>query len=43
MCDGRVRAFDDGMVARYLEKVFVREDGYDVMFKAGVCIRVPLE
>ena len=40
MNDGVVKSFDNDMAARYLEKVFVREDGYDVMFKAGICVRV---
>ena len=36
--DGRVKAFDHDMVTRYLEEVVVRDDSYEVRFKAGICV-----
>ena len=37
---GRVRKFHEEMVLRHVEKVLVRENGYEVQMKAGVTISV---
>lgn len=33
---GALSYFDDGLIVRYLDSVTVREEGYDVRFKAGI-------
>ena len=33
-------AINDGVVIRYLDKVVVKDDGYEVAFKAGVTVEV---
>ena len=38
--NGRMDAFNNDLVTRYLDKVVVRDDGYEVAFKAGVKIEV---
>ena len=38
--DGSMAGFDNDLVIRYLDKVVVREEGYDVVFKAGVTVEV---
>ncbi|MDO5456708.1 MAG: recombinase family protein, partial [Eubacteriales bacterium] len=34
--NGRMEAFNNDLVIRYLDKVAVKDDGYEVVFKAGV-------
>ena len=34
--NGKIKKFDDGLVVRYLDKVIVNEDGYEVVLKGGV-------
>ena len=38
--DGQMEAFNNDLVIRYLDKVVVKEDGYEVIFKAGVTVEV---
>ena len=38
--DGRMEAFNNYLVIRYLDKVVVRDDGYEVAFKAGITVEV---
>ena len=38
--DGRMEAFNNDLVIRYLERVVVKDDGYEVIFKAGVTVEV---
>ena len=38
--NGRMVAFDNGLVIRYLDKVIVEDDGYRVLFKAGLEVEV---
>ena len=40
---GPVKGFDNDMVKRFIEKVIVQQDGIDVLFKAGITVRVPSE
>lgn len=40
--DGKIMSFSNDMFVRYLEKVVVLEDCYEVWFKAGVSARVPV-
>ena len=40
--DGSVACFDNDLVIRYLDKVIVEEDGYEVSFKAGVTVEVEI-
>ena len=37
---GKVISFSDDMVVRYLDQVIVKEEGYEVVFKAGVSVFV---
>lgn len=39
--DGKIKYFSDDMVIRFLEKVVVTDEGYEVHFKAKVVITVP--
>ena len=39
---GRMDAFNNDLVIRYLDKVVVKEDGYEVAFKAGVSVEVEI-
>ena len=34
--NGKIKKFDDGLVVRYLDKVIVNEDGYEVVLKGGI-------
>ena len=34
--DGKIRKFDDGLVVRYLDKVIVKEDRYEINLKGGI-------
>ena len=36
MVNGKIKKFDDGLVVRYLDKVIVNEDGYEVVLKGGI-------
>ena len=38
--NGRMEAFNNDLVIRYLDNVVVKEDGYEVAFKAGVTVEV---
>ena len=38
--NGRMEAFNNDLVIRYLDKVVVKDDGYEVVFKAGVKVEV---
>ena len=38
--DGQMEALGNDLVIRYLDKVVVRDDGYEVAFKAGVTVEV---
>lgn len=41
--DGKIMRCSNDLIIRYLEKVVVNEDGYEVWFKAGVSVKIPLE
>ena len=38
--NGRMERFNNDLVIRYLDKVVVKDDGYEVVFKAGVTVEV---
>ena len=38
--DGRVVGYDNEMVIRYLDRVVVKDDGYEARLKGGVTITV---
>ena len=38
--NGRMEAFNNDLVIRYLDRVIVRDDGYEVAFKAGVTVEI---
>ena len=38
--NGRMEAFNNDLVIRYLDRVVVKDDGYEVAFKAGVTVEV---
>ena len=38
--NGWMGAFNNDLVIRYLDRVVVKEDGYEVVFKAGVTVEV---
>ena len=38
--NGRMDAFNNDLVIRYLDRVVVKDDGYEVAFKAGVTVEV---
>ena len=38
--NGRMERFNNDLVIRYLDRVVVKEDGYEVEFKAGVKVQV---
>ena len=38
--NGRMERFNNDLVIRYLDRVVVRDDGYEVVFKAGVRVEV---
>ncbi len=38
--NGRMEAWGNDLVIRYLDKVVVKEDGYEVAFKTGVTVEV---
>ena len=38
--NGRMEAFNSDLVIRYLDRVVVKDDGYEVAFKAGVTVEV---
>ena len=40
--DGSMAGFDNDLVIRYLDKVVVREEGYEVIFKADVIVEVEI-
>ncbi len=35
-----MKAFNNDQVIRYLDRVVVKDDGYEVIFKAGVTVEV---
>ena len=38
--DGSMTRFENDLVIRYLDRIVVCEDGYEVVFKAGVKVRI---
>ena len=38
--NGRMEAFNNDLVIRYLDRAVVKDDGYEVVFKAGVKVEV---
>ena len=40
--NGRMEAFNNDLVIRYLDRVVVKDDGYEVVFKAGVSVEVEI-
>ena len=38
--NGRMEAFNNDLVIRYLDRVVVKDDGYEVAFKTGVTVEV---
>ena len=40
--NGRMEAFNNDLVIRYLDRVVVKDDGYEVIFKAGVTVEVEI-
>ena len=40
--DGQMESFNNDLVIRYLDRVVVREDCYEVIFKAGVTVEVEI-
>ncbi len=36
----RMEAFNNDLVIRYLDRAVVKDDGYEVTFKAGVTVEV---
>lgn len=40
--NGRMERFNNDLVIRYLDRVVVRDDGYEVTFKAGVTVEVEI-
>ena len=42
LVNGRMVSFDNGLVIRYLDKVIVEDDGYRVLFKAGLEVRISI-
>ena len=40
--NGRMEAFNNDLVIRYLDRVVVKEDGYEVVFKAGMTVEVEI-
>ena len=37
---GTMTGFDNDLVIRYLDRIVVQEDGYEVVFKAGTAVEV---
>ena len=37
---GGMAGFDNDLVIRYLDRVVVEDDGYEVVFKAGVAVEI---
>ena len=40
--DGSMAGYNNDLVIRYLDKVVVAEEGYEVAFKAGVTVEVEM-
>ncbi|MBP3805883.1 MAG: recombinase family protein [Oribacterium sp.] len=40
--NGRMERFNNDLVIRYLDRVIVKDDGYEVIFKAGVTVEVEI-
>ena len=40
--NGRMESFNNDLVIRYLDRVVVKDDGYEVVFKAGVTVEVEI-
>jgi len=40
--DGRMESFNNDLVIRYLVRVVVKDDGYEVIFKASVTVEVEI-
>ena len=43
LVNGRMVAFDNGLVIRYLDKILVEDGGYRVLFKAGLEVEVKVK
>ena len=40
--DGSMAGYNNDLVIRYLDQIVVRDDGYEVVFKAGVTVEVEI-
>ena len=40
--NGQMEAWGNDLVIRYLDRVVVKDDGYEVVFKAGVSVEVEI-
>ena len=40
--NGRMESFNNDLVIRYLDRVVVKDDGYEVAFKTGVTVEVEI-
>ena len=40
--NGRMESFNNDLVIRYLVRVVVKDDGYEVIFKASVTVKVEI-
>lgn len=40
--NGRMERFNNDLVIRYLDRVVVKDDSYEVTFKAGVAVEVEI-
>ena len=40
--NGRMESFNNDLVIRYLDRVVVKDNGYEVIFKAGVTVEVEI-
>ena len=38
--DGSMAGYNNDLVIRYLDQIVVRDDGYEVVFKAGMAVEV---
>ena len=38
--NGRLVVFDNGLVIRYMDKILAEDDGYRILFKAGLEVEV---
>lgn len=38
---GKLKAFDDDLTKRFVDKIVVQQDGIEVQFKAGIAVKIP--